>query len=188
MLTALEEEMKGNTKQMEKLVHQGQIISQIRQLAQAMKRPPRDLVHRFFERFATDAGRVAFQEGVDNFRTHIRRRAVQKKEEQKREPVEAKAMSADSAEAQKAMPLVEAMYSMTPELRKRLAPKGLDPVEVYEKLPEDIKAAFKAGSVDMLAKAEEKDPVVFAHHFQLCKDSGLWEEELNAFVHVSSGQ
>jgi len=187
MLTALDEEMNGNTKRVEKVVHQGQIVSQIRQLAQAMKRPPRDFVHRFFERFEANAGKAAFQEGVTVFHEHIRRRAVQKKEEQAKQG-QAQLMSADSAAAKSALPLVEIMYDLDPEMRKSLAPKGLDPVPVYEALPEPLKAAFKASNTDMLKAAQEKmDPAEFERHFQLCKDAGLWEEELNAFVHVSAG-
>lgn len=193
MLTALDEEMKGNTKQVEKVVHQGQIISQIRQLAEAMKRPPRDFVHRFFQSFQTPAGKITFQQGVDNFLDHIRRRAKEKKEEEARAEeapaqAETQMMDAEAAAAQNAVPLVDIMYKMKPAMRKSLAPKGLDPVDVYEKLPEDLQAAFKASSVELLKKAAEKmDPAAFEHHFQLCKDSGLWEEELNAFVHVSQG-
>jgi hypothetical protein len=186
MLQSLEEEMLGNTDRVAKLVHQGQIVSQIRQLAQAMKRPPRDFVHRFFDRFQTDAGKQAFQEGADSFLGHIKRRAVEKKQDQTQNE-SAKLMSAESDAARSAMPLVEAMYDMKPEVRKRLAPKGLDPVKVYEALPEKLKLAFKTVSVPALQDAQENmDPAEFERHFQLCKDSGLWEEELNAFVHVSA--
>jgi len=54
MLTALEAEMAGKKPLFKKMVHQGQIISQIFQLAEPMRRPPRDLVHRFFEKFDRD--------------------------------------------------------------------------------------------------------------------------------------
>merc|ERR1711879_143972 len=180
----------GNTKQVEKLVKQGQIVSQIRQLAQAMRRPPRDLVHRFFERFQSDEGRAAFQQGVDTFAGHIRTRAVQKKAEREKEASEAAvstSMSQENAAAQGAKPLVDIMYQMSPEMRKSLAPKNIDPVKVYEKLPEDVRLAFKASNREMLAQAQQKmDQAEFNKHFQLCIDSGLWEEELNAFVHIST--
>jgi len=187
LLQALDEEMKGNTTRVDKIVNQGQIISQIRQLAQAMHRPPRDLVHRFFEKFQSEEGQKAFREGVDTFRAHIARRSIERKAEQAKSQ-EAKLMSADSAAARQAIPLVEAMYTMTPAQRKGLAPKGLDPVKVYEALPELMKAAFKEGSVEMLAESQTKlGAAVFDKHFELCIDSGLWEEELKAFVHVSGG-
>merc|ERR1719191_2456613 len=85
MLTALDEEMKGNSKMFEKLCRQGQIISQIHQLAEPMKRPPRDLVPRFFEKFERDESRAAFQEGVDHFLKNLKKRAIDKKAEQEQE-------------------------------------------------------------------------------------------------------
>jgi hypothetical protein len=189
MLTALEEEMNGNTAYVKKVVRQGQIVSQIRQLAQGFRRPPRDFVHRWFEKMQADAGQAAFQEGVDHFYAQIQKRAVQKKEEQAKlkesPPPAAQLMSADSAAARDALPLVEVMYDMSADMRKSLAPKGLDPVKVYEALPELMKEAFKTTNMEKLKEAEEKlEAAVFERHFQLCKDSGLWEEELNAFVHL----
>lgn len=186
LLQAIDHEMNGNTKRVEKIVNQGQLVSQIRQLASAMRRPPRDLVHRFFDRFQTDEGKKAFKEGVDTYYNHIRSRAKLRKEERAKSQA-AQLMSSDSAAAREAIPLVEAMYDMEPKVRKSLAPKGLDPVKVYEALPEPLKAAFKAGSTEMLKEAAEQMKIEdFEKHFQLCIDAGLWEEELNAFVHVSA--
>merc|ERR1712113_519344 len=89
LLTALEEEMKGNKKRVLKLGRQGQIISQIHQLAKPMNRHPRDLVHRFFERFDGGEAQAAFQEGVDHFLGHIARRAVEKRREEAEEAAKA---------------------------------------------------------------------------------------------------
>merc|ERR1712060_614412 len=88
MGTALEEEMKGNNDLAYKLCRQGQIISQIHQLAEPMKRPPRDLVPRFFEKFEMAESKVAFQEGVDHFVKHLINRAVEKRKEQEQEQAE----------------------------------------------------------------------------------------------------
>merc|ERR1719343_1974544 len=77
--------MKGNKDKMKKMAHQGQIISQIFQLAEPMKRPPRDLVPRFFERFDRPESKAAFQEGVDHFIKQIQKRAVDKRKEQEEE-------------------------------------------------------------------------------------------------------
>jgi len=186
LLQALDQAENGKEKQVEKIVRQGQIPSQIRQLASVMRRPPRDLVHRFFDRMQTDEGKKSFKEGVDTMYAHIRSRAKARKEE-KMKSQEAKLMSADSAAAKEAVPLVEAMYGMRPEARKSLAPKGLDPVKVYEALPEPMKLAFKDSSIEKLKEAAEKMEVaVFEKQFKLCIDSGLWEEELNSFVYVSA--
>jgi len=176
MLTALEEEMKGNRAETEKLCRQGQIISQIHQLAEPMKRPARDLVPRFFEKFEHEQSRQAFQEGVDHFKKHLIQRAIdKKKEEEKAAEEEAKAAAEEEEEQQQPVSLVEAMYQMTPEQRK--GPNGLDPVEVFESLPESMQQCFKGGDVEMLKKvAQSMDHVEFEHHFQRCIDSGLWQQ------------
>mmetsp|Transcript_22133 Transcript_22133/g.56383 ORF Transcript_22133/g.56383 Transcript_22133/m.56383 type:complete len:325 (-) Transcript_22133:96-1070(-) len=174
MLTALEEEMKGHRKKMEKLCKQGQIISQIFQLAEPMKRPPRDLVPRFFERFEGDASKAAFQEGVDHFKNQLIQRAIVKKQEEAKEEAEAAEEEQQPEDAQP-VSLVEAMYTMTPEERK--GPGGLDPVEVFESLPETLQNCFKSGDVDMLKQvASSMDPAEFDNHFKRIIDAGLWSK------------
>jgi len=184
LLTALEEQMKGNIPAVQKLGRQGQIISQIHQLAKPMNRHPRDLVHRFFDRFDSGEAQAAFQEGVDHFLGHIKRRAEDKKKEEAEEAAkqeeEAAAAAAASASAggeeeMKAVSLVEAMYTMTPEERK--GPGGLDPVEIFESLPTTLQDCFKTGDVEMLKQvASAMDPNEFENHFQRCIDSGLWRQ------------
>jgi len=178
LLTALEEEMKGNKERVEKLGRQGQIISQIHQLAKPMNRPPRDLVHRFFDRFDNGMAKAAFQEGVDHFLGHIRKRAIDKRRE---EEEEAARQAAEAAEAEanppeeemKAVSLVEAMHSMSKE--ERMGPGGLDPVEVFPTLPEKIQECFKSGDIEQLKQvATEMDPEEFDNHFKRCIDCGLW--------------
>mmetsp|Transcript_39330 Transcript_39330/g.112767 ORF Transcript_39330/g.112767 Transcript_39330/m.112767 type:complete len:326 (-) Transcript_39330:84-1061(-) len=175
MLTALEEEMKGHRKKMEKLCKQGQIISQIFQLAEPMKRPPRDLVPRFFERFEGDASKAAFQEGVDHFKNQLIQRAIVKKQEEAKEEAEAAEEEQQPEEDAQPVSLVEAMYTMTPEERK--GPGGLDPVEVFESLPETLQHCFKSGDVDMLKQvASSMDPAEFDNHFKRIVDAGLWSK------------
>mmetsp|Transcript_17711 Transcript_17711/g.41173 ORF Transcript_17711/g.41173 Transcript_17711/m.41173 type:complete len:326 (+) Transcript_17711:93-1070(+) len=172
MLTTLEEEMKGNRERVEKLGRQGQILSQIHQLAEPMKRPPRDLIPRFFEKFERPESRAAFQEGVDHFLKQIAKRAVQKKEE---EQAAAEEEARKAAELENAQPvsLVEAMYQMSVE--ERMGPGGLDPVEVFESLPEKLQECFKSGDVELLKQTAQEMPTAeFEHHFQRCIDSGLW--------------
>merc|ERR1719199_1125625 len=94
MLSALEAEMVGDKTLMKKLCTQGQIISQIHQLAAPMKRPPRDLVPRFFEKFDRDESRGAFQEGVVHFEKQLEKRAIDKKKEQEKEDAEMAALQA----------------------------------------------------------------------------------------------
>ncbi|MCP9262325.1 Hsp90 co-chaperone Cdc37 [Dirofilaria immitis] len=69
------------------------------------------------------------------------------------------------------------------EKAKRIAtsPGGLDPQEVYESLPEDMRAAFDSQEVARLQEVAEKmDREVFTYHLQRCIDSGLWIPDANA--------
>jgi len=176
MLTCLDDEMKGNRKRVERLCRQGQIISQIHQLAEPMKRPPRDLVPRFFEKFEGEQSKAAFQEGVDHFLKHIIKRAIDKKKEKEAEVAIAAASTDEpggNPEDMQPVHLVEAMYQMSEEERK--GPGGLDPVEVLESLPESMQNCFKTGDVDMLKQvAQAMDRGEFDRHFKRCCDAGLW--------------
>ena len=67
------------------------------------------------------------------------------------------------------------------ERKKRLGPGGLDPVEVMETLPQELKECFESKSVsllqDVLAKMSKDDA---AYHMQRCVDSGLWVPDAKA--------
>jgi len=178
MLTALDEQMAGKTELVKKLCTQGQIISQIHQLAKPMNRPARDLVHRFFDKFESAEGQNAFREGVVHFQGHIETRAIAKKKEQEeeelKEAAEQQQQMEEAEEEQKAVPLIEAMYSMTLEERK--GPGGLDPVEVFESLPKNLQDCFRGGDIDELkAVAMAMDPKVFEEMLDRCIDAGLWK-------------
>jgi len=181
MLSALDAEMKGNRKEMEKLARQGQIISQIHQLAEPMRRPPRDLVPRFFEKFQGDSSRAAFEEGVQHFMKHLIQRAIQKKKEEEEEAKKAAEQGEGEGEGEvpeedmQPVSLVEAMYSMSKE--ERMGPDGLDPVEVFESLPKELQECFKSGDVEMLKQvAQSMPPKDFEHHFNRCIGAGLWSK------------
>lgn len=180
MLEALNAEMRGDRPLMQKLVRQGQILSQIHQLAEPMKRPPRDLVPRFFERFEHEASRAAFEEGVKHFEKNLMQRAVDKKKEEEASATasaaeRAKPHATPPASGYEAKPLVEAMYDMTKEERIEMAPGGLDPIEVFESLPEKLQQCFKTGNIELLKEvAEEMPEEEFEGHFQRTIDSGLW--------------
>ena len=175
MLSALDAEMRGDRKEMEKLARQGQIISQIHQLAEPMRRPPRDLVPRFFEKFQGDASRHAFQEGVEHFKKHLIQRAIVKKQEEEAEAAANQPAEAEMEEDLQPVSLVEAMYSMSVE--ERMGPGGLDPVEVFESLPAELQECFKSGDVEMLKKvAQSMEPKDFEHHFNRCIEAGLWSK------------
>ena len=69
-----------------------------------------------------------------------------------------------------------AMKQVAEEERKaRLGPGGLDPLEVLETLPEELKECFEKQDIkklqDVLTAMDEKDA---RHHLKRCIDSGLW--------------
>jgi len=175
MLTALDEEMQGNRKQVERLCFQSQIIFKIHELAKPIDRPPRDLIPRFFERFEKDEARGAFQQGVDNFIDGISKRAVEKKtEEAKRNEQEDLAARHARGELEK-VSLVDAMHTM--KLEDRMGPGGLDPVEVFDSLSEAMQTAFKTKDVESLQQiATEMDEQEFDEILQRCIDCGLWKD------------
>lgn len=179
MLTALDEEMAGNRARMERLARQGQIISQICQLAEPMKRPPRDLIPRFFERFDRPESKRAFQEGVDHFVKQLARRAIDKKREREEEARQRMEEDAEppSEEDLQPVPLVEAMYSMSKE--DRMGPGGLDPVEVFESISPELQECFRTGDIEMLKKVMmQLTPEESKAQFQRCVDAGLWTPSL----------
>lgn len=61
------------------------------------------------------------------------------------------------------------------ERQARLGPGGLDPLEVLETLPPDLKECFEnqdlAKLQEVISKMDEKDA---KHHLKRCVDSGLW--------------
>lgn len=69
-----------------------------------------------------------------------------------------------------------AMEQVAEEERKsRLGPGGLDPLEVLESLPPDLKECFETQDIaklqDVISKMDEQDA---RYHLKRCVDSGLW--------------
>ncbi|KAG9510844.1 Hsp90 co-chaperone Cdc37, partial [Fragariocoptes setiger] len=64
------------------------------------------------------------------------------------------------------------------ERKKRLGPGGLDPIEVFETLPEALQKCFESKDVALLqetiAAMNEEDA---KYHMKRCVDSGLWVPE-----------
>jgi cell division cycle protein 37 len=61
------------------------------------------------------------------------------------------------------------------ERQKRLGPGGLDPVEVFESLPEKLQQCFEKKDIPMLQKALAELPKEEAeYHLKRCIDSGMW--------------
>nr|XP_046196850.1 hsp90 co-chaperone Cdc37-like [Oncorhynchus gorbuscha] len=66
------------------------------------------------------------------------------------------------------------------ERQNRLGPGGLDPVDVYDTLPEEMKKCFDDKDISMLQEAISKmDPMEAKGHMKRCIDSGLWVPNAN---------
>ncbi len=69
-----------------------------------------------------------------------------------------------------------------------LGPGGLDPVEVYEELPDDLKQCFDTKDIQMLKDTFEKyDPDEAQVWLKKCIDSGLWVPDKNAAADEEDG-
>lgn len=124
----------------------------ILELAKQLDVDPRSCVSSFFTRIqkADDEYIKAFNDELESFKDRIRKRAEKRLEE--------------------AMKQVE-----EEEKQKRLGPGGLDPVEVFETLPESLQKCFESRDIDLLQKViaemDEKDARLY---MKRCVDSGLW--------------
>lgn len=67
------------------------------------------------------------------------------------------------------------------ERQKRLGPGGLDPVEVMDTLPQELKECFETKSIPKLQEVLSKLPKEeAAYHMKRCVDSGLWVADAKA--------
>eukprot|EP00619_Florenciella_sp_RCC1007_P008298 CAMPEP_0205905712 /NCGR_PEP_ID=MMETSP1325-20131115/1507_1 /ASSEMBLY_ACC=CAM_ASM_000708 /TAXON_ID=236786 /ORGANISM="Florenciella sp., Strain RCC1007" /LENGTH=385 /DNA_ID=CAMNT_0053271643 /DNA_START=39 /DNA_END=1196 /DNA_ORIENTATION=- len=162
LLSCLEEEMNGNHEKMRHVARQSQILSHITELAASLKRAPRDVVLPFFNRIAEDEHRRGFQEAVDGFITRIQKRAVDKRKEM------------DEEEKQRRL-AGEGEEEVELSKEERMGPGGLDPVEVFESLPESMQDAFESKDMQKLQEALQQMPIEeVKYHMKRCEDSGLW--------------
>jgi len=156
-------EMEEKRDLMNHVAHQTIVMQFILELAKSLELDPRGCIRAFFSRIklAEKQYMDAFNDELDSFKDRIRKRAQAKLEEAMREVEEE-------------------------ERQKRLGPGGLDPVEVFEQLPEVLKQCFEKKDISMLQDAVTKLPKEEAeYHIKRCIDSGLWvpggtkEEEEN---------
>jgi len=83
----------------------------------------------------------------------------------------------DENEEKVAVPLVEAMREMSKEQRVAMAPGGLDPLEVFEALPQEMQDCFTGGDVQALVELQKTmDPAIFNHNMVQCIRAGLWTQ------------
>jgi len=163
LLASLEDEMNGYHTKMRLVARQSQIISNIAELAKSLKLHPGNVIHPFFQRMENKELFTGFMAGVNDFAKRIEVRAVQKRKEINEERAREAAEQEDKVDMSE-IPLEE-----------RLGPGGLDPVEVFESLPESMQEAFESREKERLVAALEAMPPDEAeYHMKRCVDSGLW--------------
>ncbi|XP_051898163.1 hsp90 co-chaperone Cdc37 [Pristis pectinata] len=137
---------------MGQVAHQTIVMQFILELAKSLKVDPRACFRQFFTKIKTaDKQYVeAFNDELEAFKERVKGRA--------------------QARIEKAMKEYE-----EEERQKRMGPGGLDPVEVYENLPLEMKNCFDAKDIQLLQDVISKmDPTEAKYHMQRCIDSGLW--------------
>lgn len=167
LLASLEDEMNGYHEKMKLVARQSQIISNIAELAKSLKLHPGNVIHPFFQRMQNDELHDGFMEGVNDFIKKIEIRAVQKRkemDEEREKEIKEKGVDAEGTVDISEIPREE-----------RLGPGGLDPMEVFESLPEVMQEAFESREKEQLEAAlRSMTPDEVEYHMKRCIDSGLW--------------
>lgn len=148
-------EIEEKTELMSHVAHQCICLQYIFDLSKQLDVDPRSCVSSFFTRLpnADAEYKVQFDSEVDAFRGRIKKRAAEK-------------VAEAVAEAEEE------------ERQQRLGPGGLDPVEVFESLPEVLQKCFQSRDVKALQEAILQLPEDEARlHMKRCVDSGLWLPE-----------
>lgn len=137
---------------MEHVAHQCIVMQFILELSKTLNYDPRVCVEPFFTKMgkAEKEYKNGFYEELNAFKDRVKTRAKQK--------IEAAIKEAEEEERQ-----------------KRLGPGGLDPVEVFESLPEELQKCFESQDIqllqDTLLKMKREDA---EYHMDRCVKSGLW--------------
>merc|ERR1712168_765038 len=146
---------------MEHVAHQVISLQFMLELSKQLDVDPRSTVNTFFYRMDkakqdSDQQYVkGFNEELVAFKDRIRKRAKEK---------------VDAAVAE---------YEEE-EKQKRLGPGGLDPVEVFESLPEELQKCFESQDIELLKETMAKLPDEEArYHLDRCIKSGLWVPDAN---------
>uniref|UniRef100_A0A669BQ04 Hsp90 co-chaperone Cdc37 n=1 Tax=Oreochromis niloticus TaxID=8128 RepID=A0A669BQ04_ORENI len=137
---------------MEQVAHQAIVMQFILDLARTLKVDPRGCFRQFFSKIKTldKPYQDAFEHELEMLKERVRSSAQTRMEKTVKELEEE-------------------------EIQKRLGPGGLDPVEVYESLPKELKRSFDEKNIQMLQEAMSMlDPEEGKYHLQRCIDSGLW--------------
>jgi len=149
-------ELQEKCKAMEQVAHQCICVQYLLELAKQLDVDPRSCIASFFSKIqiADLEYRKAFDDELEAFKDRIRKRAIEKLKEQ----------------------IEEAKKEEELERQERLGPGGLDPVEVFESLPEELQACFESQDIQKLQDCIRNMPEQDAkYHMKRCVDSGLWK-------------
>lgn len=167
LLASLEDEMNGFPEKMKLVARQSQIISSIADLAKSLKLHPGNVIHPFFKRMEKKELYSDFMKAVQEFIGRIQARAIEKRKEIDEE--RAREVMEKGSEAEGTIDVADL------PLEERLGPGGLDPVEVFESLPEALQEAFESRTKEKLEEAlKAMTPEEVQYHMKRCTDAGLW--------------
>jgi len=141
---------------MEQVAHQCICVQYLLELAKQLDVDPRSCISSFFTKIqvADPEYRKAFEDELEAFKDRIRKRAIEKLKEQ----------------------IEETKKEEEIERQARLGPGGLDPVEVFESLPDILKECFESQDIQKLQETIKTMPEEDArYHMKRCVDSGLWK-------------
>ncbi|XP_015511067.2 hsp90 co-chaperone Cdc37 [Neodiprion pinetum] len=151
-------EMEEKHDLMEHVAHQCICMQYILELSKQLDVDPRACVGSFFSRIqiAEVEYKNSFDDELKSFKERIRKRAAEK--------------------------VAEALKEAEEEERKsRLGPGGLDPVQVFQELPEALQKCFEAQDIPLLQQTIASMPEEEArYHMKRCIDSGLWVPDAKA--------
>ncbi|XP_045472535.1 hsp90 co-chaperone Cdc37 [Harmonia axyridis] len=150
-------EMEEKHELMNHVAHQTICMQYILELAKQLDTDPRACVDAFFTKIqvAEKEYKASFDDELRQFKERIQKRAAEKLEQAIKEAEEE-------------------------ERQKRLGPGGLDPVEVFDSLPDDLKKCFETQDIAMLHEViANMDEEESRYHMKRCVDSGLWVPDAN---------
>jgi len=148
-------EMSGQTAKMKRAARQYLMLQNILDLSKQSRQDPRAAIRPFFKEILQEEKMAQLAQETEVFSEKIRKRAVDKKAE----------MEAEEEEVEE--------RELTRE--ERLGPGGLDPVEVFETLPESMQKAFESKDIPALQEAvKAMNDEEAKYHMKRCEDSGLW--------------
>lgn len=151
-------EIEEKSSLMEHVAKQAIAMQYMLELAKQLDVDVRSCISSFFQRIQNaDQHYVeAFNDEIEAFKKRVR----------------------DRAEVRRQMALQQLEEE---EKKNRLGPGGLDPLDVIETLPEDLRECFETHDLDKLKEVLEKmDPKDAQLHMKRCIDSGLWVPDANA--------